>query len=278
MEKKLITGISSLTRSPDPGGFPVHTHDVHEIYYFVRGDAGYSVEGGVYPLRPGDVILTRRSESHRLLLRSSAPYERIVVNFDPALVAGLPGGDELLTVFEDRALGEANRYEARLFPDNRWGFFIRQIADKEKQWQKQIYLLALLEELCCCFPAVKQGGERTLSLGAEIIAYVNDHLFEPLTLDALAGAFYLSPSQLNRVFRRDAGATVHSYILVKRLLAARHLLQDGMSPTEVSAKCGFFDYVGFWKAYKKRFGHSPKSDRARGENTAKTLENRPFSG
>ncbi|MBQ9543855.1 MAG: helix-turn-helix transcriptional regulator [Clostridia bacterium] len=266
MAENLITGHSSLTRSPDPGKFPLHTHGVHEIFYFVRGDAGYSVEGGVYPLRSGDVIVTRRSESHRLLLKSSAPYERIVVNFDPSIVSCLPGGEKLLGIFDDRALGEANRYEARLFPDNRWGFFIRQISSKEEQWQKKIYLLALLEELYGCFPAVKQGGERTLSLGADIIAYVNEHLFEPLTLDSLAGAFYLSRSQLNRVFRRDAGATVHSYILIKRLLAARRLIRDGASPTEVSQRCGFLDYVGFYKAYKKQFGHSPKTDRIRDEN------------
>ena len=265
MGKDAIISGASLTRSPDPGSFSVHTHDSHEIFFFVRGDAGYSVEGRVYPLRPGDVMVMRRSESHRLILRSSAPYERIVVNFDPGLVADLPGGKELLSVFDDRALGEANRYEARLFPDNRWRFFIGQICSREEQWRKLIYLLALLEELYGYFPEVRKGIERTPSLGADIISYVNEHLFEPLPLDALADAFYISRSQLNRVFRRDTGSTVHSYILLKRLLAARRLLHDGMSPTEVSEKCGFYDYVSFYKAYKKRFGRSPKTDRVRRE-------------
>lgn len=72
--------------------------------------------------------------------------------------------------------------------------------------------------------------------------------------------FYISKSQLNRKFKRITGSTVWEYILTKRLIFAKELLQNGEHPTTVYLKSGFKDYCSFFRAYKIKFGVSPKND------------------
>ncbi len=52
---------------------------------------------------------------------------------------------------------------------------------------------------------------------------------------------------------------------MKRLLAARAMLQRGESAQKSAYACGFSDYSAFYRAYQKRFGHAPSADRPRAE-------------
>ena len=97
----------------------------------------------------------------------------------------------------------------------------------------------------------------------EILQYVNRHLYEELTLDELCRQFYISKTQLGRLFRAATGSTAWDYILVKRLIRARQLILSGVSITEASVCCGFRDYSTFYRAYKKRYDTSPTADRER---------------
>lgn len=253
-----ISSGRTVTEAPDRSLFKTHTHSDHEIFLFISGDAGYSVEGNLYPLRSGDLMVMRKSEAHFLNLRGPARYERIVVNFDPGVFEDSPGKEKLLRIFDDRPLGVKNRFEARLFPDNHWLLFMERICAKEDRWEKKIWLSALLEELSDCFDRVGEAPRETPS--APIVDYINRHLFEPISLDGLGAVFYLSRSQLNRVFKRDTGSTVYSYVLTKRLLNARRLLGEGVEPKKAAAQSGFDDYVTFYKAYRKKYARSPKTD------------------
>ena len=96
------------------------------------------------------------------------------------------------------------------------------------------------------------------------MGYVNAHLFEPLSLNDLGRAFARSTSQLGRVFREATGTSLWDYVVMKRLLSARAMLQRGETAVRAAAACGFSDYSAFYRAYRKRFGHAPSADRPRG--------------
>ena len=80
-------------------------------------------------------------------------------------------------------------------------------------------------------------------------------------LFSISRRFYLSKSQLNRVFSRATGSPVWEYVRIKRLLSARERLLAGESAVNVCTECGFKDYSSFFRAYKARFGQSPSSER-----------------
>ena len=69
-----------LYREPQNKSFVIHVHNVNEILYFISGDATYMVEGTEYKLLPGSIMFMKHGEAHVLKVRSSVPYERIVIH------------------------------------------------------------------------------------------------------------------------------------------------------------------------------------------------------
>ena len=92
----------------------------------------------------------------------------------------------------------------------------------------------------------------------QVIAYINDHLSEDLSLDRLANHFYVSKYYLSHRFKEYTGLTLYQFIIKKRLVVARNMLREGTPVTTVCLQCGFNDYSNFLKQFKREFGRSPK--------------------
>jgi mannose-6-phosphate isomerase-like protein (cupin superfamily) len=54
----------TYTQTSDLQNFSMHTHENHELYYFLSGRGVYRIESSEYPMRPGDILIMRRAESH----------------------------------------------------------------------------------------------------------------------------------------------------------------------------------------------------------------------
>lgn len=91
-----------------------------------------------------------------------------------------------------------------------------------------------------------------------MITYINEHLSERLTLDGISGRFFVSKYYLIREFKNYTNTSVYQYILSKRIIYAKMLLQTGASPTDVYLRCGFQDYSSFYKAFRKETAISPQ--------------------
>ncbi len=90
-----------------------------------------------------------------------------------------------------------------------------------------------------------------------IIAYVNEHYTEPITLELLSEIGYLSVYHLCRQFRKITGLTVHQYITKKRLSLVRELVNT-QSIGDAANLAGFSSYTSFYRAYKQEYGVPPK--------------------
>lgn len=243
--------------APVQESFVMHMHSSYEIFCFLSGDAKYVVEGTVYPLRRGDIILIRRSESHRLLLLSNTKYTRMTVNFIPAD----PHSDftaELLLPFNARPLGTLNHYPSSLFSNIGVLHYIEQICLCDNEQLRNAYLTVFLKEISKKFKEIQQSSATAeLNICSDIIQYINSNITEPLSLQLLSNHFFISKSQINRNFKQAIGSTVWEYIVEKRLLLAKEQIENGGSPTKVYIDCGFGDYTAFYRAYRSRFGASP---------------------
>ncbi len=252
----------SITPQPQPVAHNMHTHSTCEIYLFLEGDASYAVEGTVYKLHPGDIMIMRSLEAHHPILHSSVTYDRFVLDMDPQILKDYDTDGQLYGMFFDRPLGKYNHFRNALFPENHWHYYFTKMAQTHDPNRQLCYLLPLVAELAEQHETVKRStDDAVLDKAAEIIFYINRHLFEDITLETICNRFYISKSQLNRIFKKITGSTVWHYVTVKRLYSARQRLQNGESPTKVFEKCGFRDYISFYKAYKGQYGVSPKDDR-----------------
>ncbi len=254
----------SIDLHPNPADFEMHTHDRFEIYLFLGGKGVFWVEGNQYPLSPGDMIITRPFEAHCIAIDPNFEYERIAIHFHPSLLEHSIGEMHLfLSAFNDRDAGKNNLYHADEFESR----FARDCIDRIVGCQKYTkenfiaHLYPLLFEIHhLAEKRTAQSSKETEPLSYRILQYINQNITTDLSLEEICKEFYISKSQLCRIFKRSVGSTVWHYITVKRLMLARQLLSKGIPPSKVSALCGFSDYSVFWRAYRSEFGVSPKKD------------------
>ena len=242
----------------------MHTHDEIELYYFISGDCSYLVEGTVYHLKPQDILVMRPLEAHKLIVNSPLiPYERIVIEASPDLFAQADAENTLFSAMMDRPLGTGNRFAASDFGHSLCSDMFEMVAAQSGRMTRAQLLAVTLFVLCeaKCGLEKKGNAARADNVGARLIDYVNRNLFSEITLEMLSRAFFMSRSQINRVFRQNTGSSVGQYVIAKRLLAARSRIRAGEAASQVCIECGYRDYSAFYRAYTKRFGISPQSDR-----------------
>lgn len=256
----------TIDEAPKPEEFSVHAHEWMEIFFFLSGEGSYLVEGTAYPLYPHDILIMRAAETHRLSISPDKPYERIAIHFSPRLLDEVDPDHRLLRPFLDRPLGVMNRYPAELDPEGRLrgafrGFSFENVRDVRLNLMGR--LLQLLTTLDGVFDPQDVHRRSAVGLESQLVTYINEHLFEPISLQSVADAFYRSRSQISRIFQRATGSPMWKYILVKRLMAARAMIQRGESASTACTVCGFSDYSAFYRAYRTQFGHAPREDAAK---------------
>ena len=253
----------SRTRDEHPRreAYALHAHENFELLYIVEGKGHFLVEGREYPLAKNTAMIMRPGEVHRLLVEEDSPYERVCVNVRGELFRELDPEGLLLAPFLRRGLGERNRYRLSC------GEELMELlsSGEESGWEPgSLELTAQMFLLRCLFEIRSQQGLRKLSaepLPLEpVLGFINENLGEELSLRSVAARFYVSPAQLNRQMKRSVGTTFWSYVMVKRLLFAKSLLQQGIPAGEASRRCGFGEYSAFYRAYKKHFGVAPRAD------------------
>ena len=97
----------------------------------------------------------------------------------------------------------------------------------------------------------------------EIVArYIEQNLERHLTVAELASLVGLSESGLSHKFKDHYSMSVIAYLIEARLRYARELLISSPSlPTkELAYRSGFEDVSYFCRAYKRRFGKTPRAD------------------
>lgn len=113
------------------------------------------------------------------------------------------------------------------------------------------------------------------SIGAAV-EYINAHLTEPLTVDEICAAAYLSKYHFCRLFKERIGVTVMEYVQKTRIVMAKELLSEGThSVTAASEACGFSSVSHFSRAFKAETGITPLQYKRRANNSEGFRQNDP---
>ncbi len=249
--------------------YQIHCHNVYEIYYFIEGDVDYLVEGKLYQPAPHSLLLLSPHVFHGVKVRTDHPYRRFALHFHPDLLQH-ERRPLLLSAFPSNEK-HSNRevYYENLTSTQLVSFFeaLVSLADQSEQLKRQLlptYIEAILAQLTliCHTHSPVQVEAITSQTITDIIAYLNLHLTEVITLDQLSEHFNISKHYMNRAFRKAAGTTVFDYLIYKRVIYAQQLMINGYTATEAALQSGFRDYSVFYRAYRKHLGHSPVNDRS----------------
>lgn len=247
---------------PNDAPYYMHVHEVYEIYLFLSGDVEYLVEGSRYPLKENSLMIMRPSEAHKPRIRTAKRYERYAINFPSHFLTELDPEQRLMRAFTDRPLGKNNMLTgASIDMDRVRECFSRMFPEDGDDYDRQLairtQLLTILGMIYRAFRSQERGEVNPRSTAECIVAYVNRHIFEQLSVPELAGHFYLSPSQFTRIFKQATGAAPWEYITIKRLTAAKQQILTGTPAKQSAESCGFKDYSTFYRAYCKYYGGAP---------------------
>lgn len=107
--------------------------------------------------------------------------------------------------------------------------------------------------------ALQHGDERFERLHAWIL----DHLRGDLSLAALSERANMSPRSFSRHYRKTTGRTPARAIEEIRIEAARRLLEQGISVSQASRRCGFGSEETMRRGFLRLLGTNPQSYRER---------------
>ncbi|WP_169086718.1 helix-turn-helix domain-containing protein [Paenibacillus sp. PL91] len=92
----------------------------------------------------------------------------------------------------------------------------------------------------------------------DIVAFVDEHYMEELSLDKLSTRFFLSREHISRRFKQEMGMTLSSYVIQLRInQAKRWLSETDEKMYSIALKLGYQDENYFSRLFKKNVGMTP---------------------
>ena len=128
----------------------------------------------IYNLKPNDILIINKFEAHSLLIKSTAPYKRIVVNFDSqSLLNNNP--NKLLEFITNKPLGINNHFPSSAFHSTNWIYYLKKICDSPDMEVKRMYLTVLVNELAEAHTKISDCNTQHTETNL-IVQYINDNL------------------------------------------------------------------------------------------------------
>lgn len=245
----------------------LHHHDFYEVYFFVKGEVEYKIEGRDYVLKPGDVLLVNSKELHQALIGNpDEVYERYVLWLDRAFLRSLSSEKTDLTrCFEDRQ----KKNLIRTSIENQQ--LIRSLLDKltdltgstgiGDDMLHRVYiteLMIILNRISFDEENKIQHAVKKNQLIDSVLHYISENLEEDISIDDIAREFFISKYHMSREFKKHTGSTLYGYIVKKRLILSKELIMKDLPITSVYELCGFGDYSNFFRSFKNEYGITPK--------------------
>ena len=244
----------------------LHSHAFYELLC-CRSNCGveYLVGSERYRLQKGDIVIVAPGVSHRPILpeNMASPYRRdvlwiseefasLMLHLSPDLLDGRMRPTNLV-----RTAGTKWDNLAELFH-----YGVQESENAQPGWELAVMgntmqLMALLNR------AIRDGSARPLraekpELLDRVMAYIEQHLSEKITLGDISRQFYVSESTISHVFRQKLGVSFYRCVTQRRLIAAKTLIEQGQPLEAVSRSVGFTDYSTFYRAFKQEYGICPR--------------------
>lgn len=91
-----------------------------------------------------------------------------------------------------------------------------------------------------------------------VIAYIEKHYADPISLESIAQHFYVSKEHLSRAFKSTTGENLSDFIVRTRMEKAKNLLEKAEISIKHAARLtGYPELPYFHRVFKKQFGITP---------------------
>ena len=254
------------TGSPD-WDFPLHAHPHHlEISLVLSGGGILYFGGRSYVMKKGDLIIKNAGVVHAEHTDPRDPIRQICVTFSGVEeMDGVP--DHLLPESASPVLPSAEDFDLLSavfrYLSLRW-------REEESAAVCRQLVLAALDLICMRIsrtPADRRSSKadpRIMRTVSDVIAWINEHYPEKITLNGLAERFFVSPYYLEKKFKESTGFSINQYVIDRRMGEAQRLLIfDPAGIKEIALAVGYENLQYFYATFRKYTGATPLDFRRR---------------
>lgn len=248
---------------------PAHRHGAYyELTFTISGKARVRLDDTEFCVRENDFFLSLPGEEHAMVSDMQEPfrYFYMAFSFTPESDCAPFFSGEVW-----RRLPCTDR--VRHTPELRFTFTellgrIDDCSPRARLWfQHATKALALSlsaaydEKAGPAYTSPTVQGRHDLALRA--LQYFDSHMERVTRTQDIAAALGYTPAYLSRVFHREMGMPLSTYCTQRRLEQARTMLLSGEdSITAIAARLQYTSVYAFSRAFKHRFGESPRTHRA----------------
>lgn len=227
-----------------------NTFKSYLVLVMLSGSLAYQTRSGRGTARAGQVLLLDCSVPHSYSAQGRCSFT--FVHFD--------GGQAQAICAEiERSCGNLMRV-----PDpNRLHESIGEIMDmmrRERRVNEAQASSILYDILMQLLQASGASGEGNIgnTMVDRAITYIQEHLGEKLTVEAIAANSGYSPSYFSHVFTQETGMSPYQFVVKTRVEFAQQLLRTTKLPIQdVAFQAGFNSVANFCYGFRKEVGVSP---------------------
>lgn len=246
-----------------------HSHAFYELIC-CRNTCGaeYLVGAERYKLQKGDVIFVPPGISHRPLLpeHMPEPYSRDVLWINEDFLKSI------ITGFSDISSSDFSKAVLYRTAGTRWESIadLFRIGVKEAEAGEIDWEVAVIANTLTILTHLRRASRdlHAKPLEAEkpelldqVLAFIEEHLSERITLAEVAHHFFISESTITQTFRKKMDVSFYRCVTQRRLIAAKALIEKSIALESVAEQVGFSDYSSFLRAFKQEYGISPRQYR-----------------
>ena len=240
--------------------YSLDRHPEVEFQLIQKGAGEYCINGTRYPFRRNTLLIIRPKETHQGLPSARCRVEKVCLVFSWKLIKCY-----LPEVVVDRLprrvqLSEKTAMRVIMHMHN----ISEEICAKDENWRtvatrELINLVTLLVR----YERAEPGRPVRHSRIRDVLAYIDGHFREQISLPELARRLHLSPSRLSHVFKREMGRGIKRYKLERQMAEAKMLLEREQCPPVrlVAESVGFKDCRLFLRHFKRLIGCTPSEHR-----------------
>ncbi|MCR5715499.1 MAG: AraC family transcriptional regulator [Lachnospiraceae bacterium] len=241
----------------NPTLHPDRVMEVHDFLYILDGTWEIYEDGIPYELGKDDLLLLSAGKHHYGLRPCSAGNRHMYLHLYPE-----EAGEGLLVT--EPLFHCASNPKIRQYVQELIAAYWSDHALKEEK-------ISLLFGLFLCELSALGAGDGYRQKHARLIMQVLDLMQtnpqKTYTCQEMADAFYVCPKTLSNMFKSTYGQTFYSYQMNRKLEMVRQYLADHPEEllSNVARNFGFYDEFHLGKAFKKKYGSSPKHQKGKKE-------------
>lgn len=252
---------------------PMHWHDHFEIALVLEGRGSFLFGRRSLPAEPGDLFFIDNSQPHVALADRGSSLRLLLVLFRPELVAG-PGCRELDLGYLAPFRVDERTWSPRVAGSTPLAAAVapvlhqlRAIFDRHDATERHLADATLRMALALVnrdqgSVAINAATARAAADRREqirpVLAYVDGHCRESITLDDVADLVHVSPSRVRHVFKDVTGVSFKEYLTAVRVAEAKRLLlSTDASVADIARRVSYTNLHQFYKVFYRSCAMSP---------------------